>query len=47
MERENKNKPEKIYIKTVDTEEERLHETLETLITKGYHITKIFENEET
>lgn len=42
-----KETPERVYIGTVDTEEETLHETLETLITKGYHITKIFENEET
>ena len=42
-----KETPEKVYLRTVDAEEDMLHETLETLITKGYRITKIFEYEET
>ena len=42
-----KETPERVYIGTVNTEKETLHETLETLITEEYHIPKIFENGET
>ena len=30
-----------VYIGGIDVEEEKLHETLESLITDGYYITKI------